>query len=55
MRPQPLVMKRLTPLSRQVPSGCSMALSCTFCRSLPASGSVSAIDPVTSPLAKRGR
>ena len=55
MRPLPLVMKRFTPFRRQVPSGCSVALSCTFCRSEPASGSVRAMEPVTSPLAKRGR
>ena len=53
--PQPLVMKRFTPFRRQVPSAAGVALSCTFCRSLPASGSVSAMEPVTSPLAKRGR
>ena len=55
IRPQPLVMKRFTPFRRQVPSVCSVALSCTFCRSVPASGSVSAMLPVTSPLANRGR
>src|SRR5450756_3181500 len=53
--PQPLVMNRFTPLRRQVPSPAWVALSCTFCRSLPASGSVSAMLAVTSPLANLGR
>ena len=53
--PQPLVMKRFTPPRNQLPCSSWYARRRTACKSLPASGSVSTIAPVTSPRAKRGR
>ena len=47
-------MNRLTPLRYQLPSSSWWARRRTACKSLPASGSVSTIAPVTSPSAKRG-
>ncbi len=47
--PQPLVMNRFTPLRYQLPCSSWKARRRTACRSLPASGSVSTIAPVTSP------
>ena len=52
--PQPLVMNRFTPVRYQFPCSSWYARSRTACKSLPASGSVSTIAPVTSPRAKRG-
>ena len=55
-RAQPLVMKRLTPLRRHVSVASSwMARSWTLPRSLPASGSVRTMAPVTSPEENLGR
>ncbi len=52
-------MNRLTPLSRHVPaslpSGGGAALVITACKSLPASGSVRTIAPVTLPDENIGR
>jgi len=53
--PQPLVMNRFTPLRYQSPFSSWYARSRTACRSLPASGSVSTMAPVTSPRQNRGR
>ena len=53
--PQPLVMNRLTPVSRHWPSSSCQARRPTACKSLPASGSVKAIAPVYSPRANGGR
>ena len=50
--PQPLVMNRFTPFKYQLPCSSWVARSRTACRSLPASGSVSTIAPVTSPRAE---
>ena len=53
--PQPLVMNRLTPVSRHPPSSSCQARNPTACKSLPASGSVRAIAPVTSPRENAGK
>ena len=53
--PQPFVIKRFTPCKNQLPLSFWNARSLTDCKSEPASGSVSAIAPVTLPAAKSCR